>query len=572
MIGERLLKLRPYQQECQVAVNEALFSGDFVDRAAVVLPTGSGKTVIFAWLGSDWSRDRRVTILVHRDELVQQTVSRFHEVAPDLAVGVVQGGVKITDRLVTVASVQTLSRPGNLELIDQLVFHPLHIGGPVVIVDECHHAVAASYRNVLERFGCFDGRAKAVGFTATLSRGDKQGLGSVWQSVCYRRDILDMITEGYLCDVKGKAVTVDGLTLAEAKMSGGDFQVGSLSDLMLRSDAASVVAEAYTEHGIRRLMGSTRVRPGIVFVPSLEAAQVFLTAFRAAGFNAEMVWGSQDRDERRRIVGMFRAGGDFAPEVLINCMVLTEGFDAPQAEVCVIARPTTSAALYVQMAGRVLRRLPDRPGEREKLAKQALILDVVGASQEHRLATLADLSSRRINDIKPGESLVQAAIRERAEGSPFLADYATGYRDMDLFSGSGAHWLRTRAGVWFLAVKDDVVFVWPDGPDRYKIGVRPLKAKGGRFVIEGLELDYARAWAEQEAYRIGAENPTRNGADLVSGNAPWRSTLASENHLDFARRLGITSPGRTKGAVSDAINVHLASAALDKHLPKGVRA
>src|SRR5690606_18956576 len=126
-------------------------------------------------------------------------------------------------------------------------------------------------------------------------------------------------------------------------------------------------------------------------------------------------------------------------EVLVNCMVLTEGFDEPSASCAIIARPTKSAALYVQMVGRVLRKHPSK--------RDALVLDVVGASAEHRLATLSDLTSRRVKEVQPGESLAEAAARERKQGNPNLANYVVNTDDVDLFHRSPSVWLSTNEGI-----------------------------------------------------------------------------------------------------------------------------
>jgi superfamily II DNA or RNA helicase len=553
-----LVRLRDYQNECFEAVWASLAYAR--ERVACVLPTGAGKTVIFAHLARYWSMDRGpVLILVHRDELIRQTLNKLAEAAPWLEVGVIQGQRKELDKRVTVASVQTLSRYPEMagQLARNFERGKFYVG-PLAIVDECHHATAKSYRTALEAYGCFNHHgSRAVGFTATLTRGDNAGLGNVWEEVVFRRDILDMIPD-YLCDVTGRTVTVDGMSLAEARVSGGDYTAGSLSDILTSSDAASYAANGWLEHAAGR--------PGICFVPTVDTAWLFRDAFKAAGIDCGVVWGAQDRDARREAL-LDARNGDL--DVLINCMVLTEGFDWPAAEVCMIARPTTHAGLYVQMAGRALRKAEGK--------KSALILDLVGLDATLRLATIADLSSRRIREIKPGETLTEAAERERGEGSPFLADYVMGHRDLELFQRSEANWLTTRAGVKFIAPGgDQIVFVWPDGsatePDRYKVGVRPLNARGGEFRVTGMELDFALAWAEQTAWEINRDNPTARGANLVDRKAPWRSGQASDGMISFAQRLGQgVTTGDRAGRVSDLINIELASRVLDKHLPRPMR-
>lgn len=552
----RFLDLRPYQAEAVESTERALETDQ---RPAIVLPTGGGKTVIFSHLAKRWVADRGpVTILVHRDELVRQAVDKLGKVAPGLDVGIVQGQVREIGHPVAVASVQTLARHFQLAVDLQYRRIPGTMDRHLTIVDECHHASAPSYRRVMEWLGAYTrpydyGWSQALGVTATLARGDGSGLGGIWERVVFRRDILDLIPQ-YLVDVEGQQVTVNGLNLAEAKMSGGDFSAGSLSELMASAGAAELCARGYSDKA-RRPDGS--VRPGIVFVPSVDTARTFATAFRSEGITAEVIWGDMDPGVRRSTLASAQEPG--GPDVLINCMVLTEGFDCPRMEVAMIARPTASAPLYVQMVGRVLRQFPGK--------SKALVLDVVGATVEHRLAVLADLSSRRIRDVRPGESLAEAAVRERRSGNPFLAEYVMGSREVELFETSRATWLQTHEGVWFIgAGSDRIVFLWPDGPGTYRVGTRPLRRKGGEWLHEEVPLDTAMSWAQQEARRINDESETT--ANLVSRSASWRRSDASEIQLDLAARLGVKDPGVTKGQVSDRINVELASRALDPGLVK----
>lgn len=542
-----ILQPRPYQSECIRAILDSIADGD--KRPACVLPTGSGKTVIFSHLSRHWNDygfDGRVLILVHRDELVQQTVNKLHSVAPHLNVGIVQGKQnEHIGRDVIVASVQTVRK---MYRLDEIVSSG-EIG--LVIVDECHHASAESYVTVMNTLGCFAEKgAVAVGFTATLSRNDSKSLGDVWEKVIYRRDILDMIRDGYLTDVKGKLVTVDGLSLSQVSMRGGDYQIGSLSDALLSAQAPEFVADAYAEHAAGRF--------GIIFTPSVATAEAFTAALNRRGIAAEAVWGGMDRQARRDVLSAAHEG---RVQVLVNCMVLTEGFDWPRAEVAVIARPTTSSALYVQMVGRVLRRFPGK--------ESALVLDVVGASEEHRLATLADLTSRRINLIQEGESLREAVRREKESQNEFLQDYVVAYEDVDLFGQSKVRWLQTLEGIWFVATTESVFFVWPGSePGTYNVGTRPRRKRfGGGWLQRDVDLEAAKQWVEQHEEVMLSTMTT-------SRKASWRRTRvrATDAQLAHAKRLRIKRPDldqMTKSDLSDLLEVHSVSRMLDPALRKG---
>lgn len=548
-----LLRLRPYQDEAVNTTFEAIALG--TNRPAVVLPTGAGKTVIFSWIANRWVRDRRsrVLILVHRDELVTQTVSKLHAVAPALKVGVVKGSrAEYANVDVIVGSVQTLRRENRRAPIT---------GIGLVIVDEAHHAAAESYRVILDHFGCFTGLTPAIGFSATLVRSDKGDLSEVWEKVVCRKDILDLIPE-YLCDVRGKLVTVDGLSLSEIKTTRGDFSESSLTDALLTAEAQRFVVDAYFEYA--------RDRKTIVFTPTVEAARRFNDQFARAGVRSAVIWGAMPAEERRLTLKRFETG---ELEVLVNCMVLTEGFDEPSASCAIIARPTKSAALYVQMVGRVLRK---HPGKRD-----ALVLDVVGASAEHRLATLSDLTSRRVKEVQPGESLAEAAARERKQGNPNLANYVVNTDDVDLFHRSPSVWLSTNEGIWFISTRcpmssgqpgecpigngsgrcsGHIWFLWPDvtDPGKYKVGVRPTRGSGGRFMRDALDLDTAMSWAEQFAMD---EDKT-----LANRGASWRrkSEKPTDQQRDFAERLGLEFPENiSRRDLSDMISIRIASNMLD---------
>lgn len=546
------LNLRPYQLDRLDAAEREWSEGR--KRVAVVLMTGLGKTVIFAHaalrhvsghpsLYTD--RGTGVLILVHRDELVDQAVAKLRDVAAGFKIGVVKADRNDVNADIVVGSVQTLRNPNRLNQLRRI---------GLVIVDECHHAAADSYVAIMTALGCYDDMSPVVclGVTATLSRNDGRSLGDVWEVVAGEPyDVLDAIGDGWLCDVTGRRVEVEGMTLPELKAR-GDFGDASLSEILSTSNAREHVIESYTEHA--------KNMPGVVFVPSVASAFEFTAAFDDAGYDVAAVWGAMPADERSRVLTDFREG---RLQILVNCQVLTEGFDAPRAQCAVIARPTTSAGLYVQMVGRVLRPFPGK--------SKALILDVVGASADHRLATLADLTSRRIEDVRDGESLKEAVAREKKSRNPIFRNYVINTEEFDLFGRSRATWLRTYGGVWFLPVMNAAVFIWPGKEDtgRYRVGIRPINRSGGRWIREDVTLDAALAWGEQYADDYAAQ--FKDAFDVGNFNrerrASWRRQPASRAQLGLAVNIGLDiGPDDmwTRGELSDMINIHKASAVLDR--------
>lgn len=626
-----LLRLRDYQE----ATIDALMKGwdNGASRLAAVLPTGAGKTVIFSHLSSGYvtaNSGKRVLILAHTDELVRQAVRKLRDVAPHLKVGVVKAGENEVTATVVVASVQSLRSEKRRAQIR-------NVG--LIIIDECHHATATTYREILEHYGCMgtpcreclDGTedpapwcdcwddetckgpcrrrahdvadcptppTKVAGFTATLIRGDKASLADIWQDVAYRKDISFMIRRGYLLPPKGKRIEVADLDLSKVRKSGGDYQVGDLGEALEASLAPEVVAEAYVEHAVDR--------PGLLFAPTVEAAYVFADKLNAAGIVTETVHGALPAAERRAILGRLESG---ETQVISNCMVLTEGFDSPKVSCVVIARPTRSSGLYQQMVGRGLRPDPARPRD----GQDCLIIDVVGASEVHGLASLVDLSTKPII-LRDGQTLIEAEDElEEKEGSArgkVVHDGPVVAVDFDpLADASSRMWLKTSGGTWFLSAGggpearyvflvpaqpakcecdgSDCDSAWPcsDGehgepgtvrcasceagivapdPNTWTVvwcrktqlkGVEP-GINGGITEHAGLSLDLAFTWGEDVAVDMGG----MDGERLITKKSRWRKEAASDAQLGMLRRCGLAIPeGLTKGEASALIDTHMAS-------------
>lgn len=544
-MSAELLKLRGYQREAIDAVWEAHAAG--MKRPAIVLATGSGKTVIMSHAIREYrSRTaRRAMVLVHREELADQTIAKLRAVAPHLKTGKVKAGDDDIHADVVVASVQTVSRERRLA---RLVAGQERAGAiGFVLTDECHHSAAASYGTVYEAFP----DAVHLGVTATMARGDGVGLGRQWDDVVYQRSVLRMIADGYLTDVRGIAVATD-LDLSTVKRSGGDYSAGSLGAAMMEVDAQKVVAKAMLQHA--------RDRHSIVFTPTVAVAEETARELCEVGIPAAVVSGSTPTDERRRAYAAFEAG---RLRALVNCAVLTEGFDSPRTDCCVIARPTRSAGLYQQMVGRALRLYPGKT--------DALVLDISGTGGN--LATLVDLSTdsdNPVRSIKDGETLTEAAVREEAEANtPVKAGsiaFALKHKELDLFAASTTAWLRTPAGVMFIAARAGEVFLWPSKtePGAWSIGFAPPQNRPWRMLRDGLPLGTAMAWAETEAEDLSDFSLERK--------ASWRKKPADDRARSFYRsRYGGSLPAAlTAGDLSDRIAVAEASRKFDQKM-RGVK-
>lgn len=543
------LHLRDYQTECIDKVWDA-WDVNGIQRPAVVLPTGSGKTVIFAHLANQFielnrplARPFRVVILVHRDELADQAIDKIRSIAPGLSVGKVKAADDDTDADVMVCSVQTLSRTNRLARLRAQEFRSGQIG--LVIVDEAHHAAAESYKRILSAFGCFDGMTartgtRALGVTATLARGDGVGLGDVWDGVVFNRSVLWMISRGYLVDVRGKAVDLEYLNLNGVKRSGGDYQAKSLGDAILAANGHRHVARAVQVYASDR-------RP-IVFLPDVASAHATADELRKRGISAETVDGTTSREDRLSIYRRYQEG---SLRAVVNCMVLTEGADFPWADCVVNARPTTNPTLYIQMIGRGLRPWPGKT--------DCLVLDVTGSGG--RLRTLIDLSTDgEIRSMGDGESLGEAAVRTEEEANTVVTAGSVAFnlkhRDLDLFAASSHAWLRTPAGVMFIPVANEEIFVWPTEGGLWDVCYAPPYGKWERLHT-GLPLGTAQAWAETEA----EDRMSFNG----SRDARWRKAKAEPRQIGVARSYRVEIPeDPRKGDLSDAISIAKAEIKFDK--------
>jgi superfamily II DNA or RNA helicase len=548
--------LRKWQAEAIEAVRDEWSSG--VSRTAVVAATGLGKSSVIGKLAVDEVHaGGRVLLLAHREELLTQltdTCKAFDEKVP---VGRVQGGMHQARRPITVASVATVRNPKRQSRM---------IRPSLIVVDECHRAVSPSHMKTLAWAGAFDG-TRALGVTATMTRGDKKGLGDVWESVALVRDIKFGIDEGYLVKPRGRVVVAHHMDLNKAKVSRGDYQDGELGE-MVAQDADEIV-KAWVEHASDRLT--------VAFVPTVDSAHELRDAFLAQGVAAEAVIGSTPTAERTAMYARLASG---ETRVLVNVFVLVEGWDCPPVSCILMARPTRLSGVYIQALGRGLRQSPGKT--------DCLVLDVVGTSRFQKLVTLVDLHESAEYDTEEldalpcaecggalrGQHLTEDAPHQcTCPAEPLERDPDGGrvrligpakYEDLDFFAESELNWLFTRGGTRFLPAGDRMVVLWPeeDG-ELYTAGHCTMRGvENGRFVgrdghwdpMGPLPLNEARKRAEELALAVDPTVASRNASWRKRGGAP------SSMQVQFAMGLGIADPETmNKARLSDEISIALAS-------------
>lgn len=348
--------LRPYQQAARDAIHTEWDAGH--TRTLLVLPTGTGKTIVFASVAADQVRaGDRVLILAHRGELLEQAADKLQR-STGLVSAVEKAESTCLDSWfrVVVGSVQTLQRTARLERFPQDYFG-------TIIIDEAHHAITDGYRRILDYFS----GAKVLGVTATPDRGDMRNLGEVFDSLAFEYKLTDAIKEGYLCRILAQTVPLQ-LDISSVTLSGGDYAVADLGTAL----------DPYLEQIAAEMAVRCKDRKTVVFLPLIRTSQKFRDLLNAHGFRAAEVNGQSD--DRRQVLADFDAG---KYNVLCNSMLLTEGWDCPSVDCVVVLRPTKVRSLYSQMVGRGTRLSPGKT--------DLLLLDFLWMTDKHELCRPADL-------------------------------------------------------------------------------------------------------------------------------------------------------------------------------------
>jgi ATP-dependent helicase IRC3 len=544
-----MLDLRPYQREALQSALKAYKDGK--RRVIVSLPTGTGKTVVFAHFPSFFKMKKRLLVLAHREELLLQARDKFLNIDPELKIGMEQAASRApADSKVVIASVPTLGRAGATRL-QQL--NPEEFS--LIVVDEAHHAVAPTYRRIFEHFGLFDPNTQRylVGFTATPRRGDKQGLSAVFEDVCYARDLREMMAERYLCPITGWRINSTS-SLDNVRVRQGDFVVSDLAEAVNTNDRNSLLVSAYKQYG--------KWGQAIIFCVNVAHAQDVCETFKAANIRTAAVWGEMPHEERRKTLNRF-SQGDI--RVLTNCTVLAEGFDEPRVDTIIMARPTQSRLLYAQMVGRGTRCHPAK--------KNLVVIDISDNSKRHQLPGLDDLFNLPPGlDLKGSDVLeTEQRIEELMERYPWI-DIKRIHTPQDIKLAAEQFYF------WNFDPPAEIADFTPNMWHAIPTGYR-LCLKDGESLL--IESDLLESWnIRLKSYRTGVTSLERvtdletaicsadnfvasdrpDSGKLVSRDASWRDGPPSDKQIDLLRRNGITVPAElTKGQAAQMISYILGS-------------
>ena len=533
--------LRPYQEACVRRV-VAAYEQDRRGQELLVLPTAAGKTVIFSQVIYELAEryGLHALIVAHTDELLNQAAEKYRQVKPTAVIGKVGGGIHDYGGEVTVASVDTISRPHHLTTLQR-------IGYGLVVVDEAHRSAAPKYQRVLQALP----EAFVLKVTATPDRLDGKPISD--KPPLYSTDILAMIEQGFLCDVKAIAIRTE-TSLESIHSEGGDYREQELEAAIDTPERNRRVAEAYREHA----MG----RRAICFAVTVQHAHNLARAFTSAGIPAAAISGETSLLERKRLYHALRTG---EVNVLCNVLVLTEGFDQPLVDCVIMARPTQSRALFIQCIGRGLRLAPTK--------KDCLILDLTDNCLKHRLEP-QHLGKVLGKQMKDGESVLESIQREAQEKREREASGMQMIRrlkekrtaDLTINLKARLDWQEHDDGTFELVI----------GQDKHRILLVPSSALEGSYEVwaelaptfarqrwlADAPLGWAQEHAERQARLLASDE---NKVVLVDRNAGWRSLAVDPfgKQAAFLRRFGIAGwETLTRGQASEILDRQFA--ALDK--------
>jgi len=350
------MDLRPYQQEAKEAIKREWATGN--KRTLLVLPTGTGKTIVFSKLIEDCVADgERVLVLAHRGELLDQAADKLSQsTGLKCAVEKAEETCLGSWYRVTVGSVQSLMREKRLNQFDADYFNS-------IIVDEAHHCLSDGYQRVLGHFP----ESNVLGVTATPDRGDMRNLGQYFNSLAYEYTLPKAIKEEYLSPIKALTIPLK-LDLSSVGIQTGDFKTADLGTAL----------DPYLHQIADEMRKCCMDRKTVVFLPLIKTSQKFCDILNAKGFRAAEVNGNSP--DRAEILEDFE---NDKYNVLCNSMLLTEGWDCPSVDCIVVLRPTKIRSLYCQMVGRGTRLSPGKT--------DLLLLDFLWHTERHELCRPAHL-------------------------------------------------------------------------------------------------------------------------------------------------------------------------------------
>lgn len=550
-----MLSLRPYQEEALRSINA--FSEKGINKQLVVLPTGSGKTVIFSHLPQFKQNSLPMLVLAHRSELLYQAKEKISWSNPELDIQIEQADNVAGYCDVVVASVPTLGRAES----ERILKYPKDYFKSIVI-DEAHHAAAPTYRRILDYFNA----PFVLGVTATPQRSDNTRLTDVFDEIVYYKTIQDLIEDGYLCSLVGYRIKTD-TDISGVGTNEGDYIASQLEDAIDTPERNAHIVAAYNS-----LVPESKA---IVFCAGVKHANNLATSFASAQIKTEVILGATDSDSRRDILARFRMG---TTKVLINVGVLTEGFDEPTIETIILARPTRSTLLYTQIVGRGTRLHEGKP--------HCTILDFADTTRGKKPIGLPSLLGLPPEFDLQGQDLIEVAKKYKE-----LEDYCPGeavrvldpndiqlaYKRINLFMPPPPNefvqqysrfvWAEVAENDYHLGVDNYNSFrIYTDTLGRWVVEHRQRTLDGLQVKLLGHPEDMRDAFVRSDRW-IMAKFDT----NLLESDAAWRADGPTDAQRKLLKRIGVpVTSDMTKGTASQIIGKYYESnprpAWLDKRI------
>lgn len=511
MITDDVIDFHDYQQD---AIAEILngFLHEGLRSQRLVLPTGCGKTITFNGIAKYFSAMKlRTLVLVHRKELLRQADEKMQKVGmlPLLE----QGDLRALPHFggkhrVVVASVQSLHK-------DRVTLWPRD-AFDLIISDECHH-IRFDKRNHWAKVLQYFHTAFRLGVTATPGitvKGTYMPLPG-WQKTIEPITLMEAIKRGALCPLKFKRIKTDIDLRSVGQVFGedGDFKQNELDEVIYRN--TNKLASAIKEN-----IGSRRT---VVFTPLVASAEALCKALNDIDVKAAFVSGETKDPE-----AIYDAHERKEFQVLVNCMKLTEGYDAPYLECVVLARPTKSINLYRQCVGRGTRTSP-QTGKTD-----CLILDFAWVTGKLPLVSPAQLTQDRMS-----ESFSVEAAESVSELFGTMDDLIE-REDVD--------------GIEFFKLLDEAQQTLEERQEKERIRQEIEERKAA-------ELEARRKKNKEERFRYEVENIDPFAASLLGVTGlqmdKWsKGEQASEKQCELITKLSkgkIKTEGLTKKAASGII-------------------
>lgn len=536
------MQLRPYQQEALDAMLKAESSG--IAKQLVVLPTGAGKTVLFAHLPIVRKDSLPMLVLAHRAELLNQAKAKIEFMNPDLSIAIEKAENKAGKVDVVVASVQTLGRGNSnrIEGFDQEYFK-------TIIIDEAHHAAASSYQKILTYFKS----DYVLGVTATPQRSDSVRLVDTFDEIVYYKSIEDLINEGWLCPLIGYRVKTD-TDISDVEITNGDYRQEQLAEAIDNPNRNTCIVNAFLD-----LAGTKKT---VVFAANIAHARNLATSFAAqTRAQVRVVLGETPDEEREQILKDFKSGD---VQVIINVGVLTEGFDEPSIEAIILARPTRSTLLYTQIVGRGTRLNEGKPN--------CMIIDIADATKGKKPVSLPTLLGLPPDFDLQGQSFTEVAkeFDKLKDFCPGMAtqvlnpeDIKNSYKEINLFMPPPPNpavieyskfvWAEIGVNHFQLNLSNtDSMQIYNDALGRWVAQIKQRSGDKYLYTPIGHAATLRTVFARTDEW-IRKNKPM--SLTLIDGDALWRKDSPTDKQIKLLRRIGVPITSEiTKGMASQIIS------------------